>query len=96
MATMTSEEIRVGDLAIHFLVEGEESGGAVAVAPASRRGASVGRSRKPEWNSWENLTGACHRCNAQKGPRPVLHFLLWLHERCKRTQNRPTAARRPA
>ena len=31
MATMTSEEIRVGDLAIRFLVEGEESGGSVAV-----------------------------------------------------------------
>src|SRR2546428_4628841 len=31
MATMTSEEIRVGDMAIRFLVEGEESGGSVAV-----------------------------------------------------------------
>lgn len=31
MATMTSEEIRVGDLAIRFLVGGEESGGSVAV-----------------------------------------------------------------
>src|SRR5437667_2753716 len=31
MATMTSEEIRVGDLGIRFLVEGEESGGSVAV-----------------------------------------------------------------
>jgi quercetin dioxygenase-like cupin family protein len=31
MATMTKEEIKVGDLAIRFLVEGEESGGSVAV-----------------------------------------------------------------
>ena len=31
MATMESEEIRVGELAIRFLVEGEESGGSVAV-----------------------------------------------------------------
>ena len=31
MATMTSEEIRIGELAIRFLVEGEESAGAVAV-----------------------------------------------------------------
>src|SRR5881397_2000955 len=31
MATMTSEEIRVGDLTIRFLVEGGESGGSVAV-----------------------------------------------------------------
>jgi quercetin dioxygenase-like cupin family protein len=31
MATMASEEIRVGDLGIRFLVEGEESGGSVAV-----------------------------------------------------------------
>jgi len=31
MATITSEEIRVGPLAIRFLVDGEESGGSVAV-----------------------------------------------------------------
>jgi quercetin dioxygenase-like cupin family protein len=31
MATMTKEEIKVGDIAIRFLVEGEESGGSVAV-----------------------------------------------------------------
>ena len=31
MATTTSEEIRIGQLAIRFLVEGEESGGSVAV-----------------------------------------------------------------
>jgi quercetin dioxygenase-like cupin family protein len=31
MATGTREEIKVGELAIRFLVEGEESGGAVAV-----------------------------------------------------------------
>jgi quercetin dioxygenase-like cupin family protein len=31
MATMTSEEIRVGEMAIRFLVEGGESGGSVAV-----------------------------------------------------------------
>jgi quercetin dioxygenase-like cupin family protein len=31
MATGTREEINVGELAIRFLVEGEESGGAVAV-----------------------------------------------------------------
>jgi quercetin dioxygenase-like cupin family protein len=31
MATMTSEEIRIGQLAIRFLVEGEETGGALAV-----------------------------------------------------------------
>ena len=31
MATSTREEIRVGELAIRFLVEGEESGGSVAV-----------------------------------------------------------------
>ena len=31
MATMTQEEIEVGPLAIRFLVEGEESGGSVAV-----------------------------------------------------------------
>jgi quercetin dioxygenase-like cupin family protein len=31
MATKTREEIRVGPLAIRFLVEGEESGGSVAV-----------------------------------------------------------------
>jgi quercetin dioxygenase-like cupin family protein len=31
MATMASEQIRVGELAIRFLVEGEESGGSVAV-----------------------------------------------------------------
>jgi quercetin dioxygenase-like cupin family protein len=31
MATSTHEEIRVGALAIRFLVEGEESGGSVAV-----------------------------------------------------------------
>jgi quercetin dioxygenase-like cupin family protein len=31
MTTMTSEDIKVGDLAIRFLVEGEESGGSVAV-----------------------------------------------------------------
>ncbi len=31
MATSTREEIRVGPLAIRFLVEGEESGGSVAV-----------------------------------------------------------------
>jgi quercetin dioxygenase-like cupin family protein len=31
MPTMTREEIKVGDLAIRFLVEGEESGGSVAV-----------------------------------------------------------------
>ena len=31
MATSTPEEIRVGDVAIRFLVEGEQSGGAVAV-----------------------------------------------------------------
>ena len=31
MITMTSEPIRVGDMAIRFLVEGEESGGSVAV-----------------------------------------------------------------
>ena len=31
MATMTQEEIKVGPLAIRFLVEGEESGGSVAV-----------------------------------------------------------------
>jgi quercetin dioxygenase-like cupin family protein len=31
MATMTREEIRVGELAIRFLVEGEQSGGSVAI-----------------------------------------------------------------
>jgi quercetin dioxygenase-like cupin family protein len=31
MATSTREEIRVGQMAIRFLVEGEESGGSVAV-----------------------------------------------------------------
>jgi quercetin dioxygenase-like cupin family protein len=31
MATMTREEIRVGQMAIRFLVEGEQSGGSVAV-----------------------------------------------------------------
>jgi Cupin domain len=31
MATMTSEEIRIGELAIRFLVEGEQSAGSVAV-----------------------------------------------------------------
>ena len=31
MTTMTSEEIRIGEVAIRFLVEGEETGGAVAV-----------------------------------------------------------------
>ena len=31
MTTMTSEEIRIGQLAIRFLVESEESGGSVAV-----------------------------------------------------------------
>jgi quercetin dioxygenase-like cupin family protein len=31
MATMTSEEILIGQLAIRFLVEGEETGGALAV-----------------------------------------------------------------
>jgi quercetin dioxygenase-like cupin family protein len=31
MTTMTSEEIRVGQLAIRFLVESEDSGGSVAV-----------------------------------------------------------------
>jgi quercetin dioxygenase-like cupin family protein len=31
MATSTREEIRVGELAIRFLVEGEQSGGSVAV-----------------------------------------------------------------
>jgi quercetin dioxygenase-like cupin family protein len=31
MATSTSEEIRIGELAIRFLVEGEASGGSVAV-----------------------------------------------------------------
>ena len=31
MSTSTSEEIRIGELAIRFLVEGEESGGSVAV-----------------------------------------------------------------
>ena len=31
MATSTLEEIRVGELAIRFLVEGEESGGSVAI-----------------------------------------------------------------
>jgi quercetin dioxygenase-like cupin family protein len=31
MTTMTSEEIRIGQLAIRFLVEGEETGGALAV-----------------------------------------------------------------
>ena len=31
MLTSTSEEIRVGPLAIRFLVEGEASGGSVAV-----------------------------------------------------------------
>ena len=31
METMTREEIKVGPLAIRFLVEGEESGGSVAV-----------------------------------------------------------------
>ena len=31
MATATSDEIRVGAVAIRFLVEGEESGGSVAV-----------------------------------------------------------------
>jgi quercetin dioxygenase-like cupin family protein len=31
MATSTSEQIRVGPLAIRFLVEGEQSGGSVAV-----------------------------------------------------------------
>jgi quercetin dioxygenase-like cupin family protein len=31
MTTKTSEEIRIGQLAIRFLVEGEESGGSVAV-----------------------------------------------------------------
>jgi hypothetical protein len=24
-----------------------------------------------------NLTAACYRCNAQKGGKPLLHFLLW-------------------
>ena len=31
MATSTHEEIRVGELAVRFLVEGEQSGGSVAV-----------------------------------------------------------------
>ncbi len=31
MATMTRDEIRVGGMAIRFLVEGEESGGSIAV-----------------------------------------------------------------
>src|SRR5215831_2747486 len=31
MATTVSEEIRIGGMAIRFLVEGEQSGGAVAV-----------------------------------------------------------------
>jgi len=31
MATSTSEEIRIGELAIRFLVEGKDSGGSVAV-----------------------------------------------------------------
>jgi quercetin dioxygenase-like cupin family protein len=31
MATSTSEEIRIGQLAIRFLLEGEQSGGSVAV-----------------------------------------------------------------
>ena len=31
MTTMTSEEIRIGQLAIRFLVEGSETGGALAV-----------------------------------------------------------------
>jgi hypothetical protein len=31
MATSTREEIKVGQLAIRFLVEGQESGGSVAV-----------------------------------------------------------------
>ena len=31
MATSTREEIRVGQMAIRFLLEGEESGGSVAV-----------------------------------------------------------------
>ncbi len=31
MATSTHEEIKVGELAIRFLVEGEESGGSVAI-----------------------------------------------------------------
>jgi quercetin dioxygenase-like cupin family protein len=31
MATSTSEEIRIGELAIRFLIEGEASGGSVAV-----------------------------------------------------------------
>src|SRR3954470_700080 len=31
MTTMTSEEIRIGQLAIRFLVEGEQTGGALAV-----------------------------------------------------------------
>ena len=31
MATSTPEEIKVGEVAIRFLVEGEQSGGSVAV-----------------------------------------------------------------
>src|SRR5213592_51948 len=31
LTTMTSEEIRIGQLAIRFLVEGDETGGALAV-----------------------------------------------------------------
>jgi quercetin dioxygenase-like cupin family protein len=31
MATMTSDEIKVGELAIRFLLEGEQSGGSVAI-----------------------------------------------------------------
>ena len=31
MATMTSEEIKVGQMAIRFLIEGEQSGGSVAL-----------------------------------------------------------------
>jgi hypothetical protein len=41
MATMTSEEIRIGELAIRFLVEGGQSAGSVAVfefdVPASAK-----------------------------------------------------------
>ena len=45
MATSTSEEIKVGELAIRFLVEGAESAGAVAVfefdVPAGARVAAA-------------------------------------------------------
>src|SRR5215470_6603328 len=45
MATRTSEEIKVGGMAIRFLVEGEQSGGSVAVfefdVPAGTRVAAA-------------------------------------------------------